>query len=49
MSDRFKYLSKDKQQRIQQLSLLIHNCRVYGVSLETQQEYLDELNELTKE
>ena len=40
---------EDKKQRIQQLSLLIHNCRVYGVSIETQQEYLDELNELTKE
>ena len=47
MKDRFKYFSKDKQQRIQQLSLIIHNCRVYGV--EVRKEYLDELNELTKD
>ena len=46
MKDRFKYLSKDKQQRIQQLSLIIHNCRVYGV--EVKQEWLDELNELSE-
>jgi hypothetical protein len=41
-----KYLSNDKQQRIQQLSLIIHNCRIYGV--EVKQELLDELNELTE-
>ena len=32
MSDRLKYLSKDKEQRKQQLSLLIHNCNVYRIS-----------------
>ena len=49
MSERLKYLSKDKEQRIQQLSLLIHNCNVYGIQDEAKQEYLDELNSLTKE
>jgi hypothetical protein len=43
---RFKHLSEDKEQRIQQLSLIIHNCRIYGVKVK--QELLDELNELTK-
>ena len=41
-----KYLSSDKEQRIQQLSLIIHNARIYGV--EVKQEWLDELNELSK-
>lgn len=27
------HLSKDKEQRKQQLSLIIHNCRVYGVEV----------------
>ena len=36
-----------KYQRIQELSLIIHNCRVFGVKVK--QELLDELNELTKE
>ena len=35
-----------KYQRIQELSLFIHNCRVYGV--EVKQEWLDELNELSE-
>ena len=39
-----KHLSKDKNQRIQQLNLLIHNCNVYGVKQETKQRYIDELN-----
>ena len=42
-----KYLSKDKEERLQQLSLIIHNARVYGV--EVKQEWLDEYNKLTKE
>ncbi len=42
-----EYLSNDKQQRIQQLSLIIHNCRIYGVKVK--QELLDELNELSEE
>ena len=42
-----KYLSKDKEERLQQLSLIIHNARVYGV--EGKQEWLDEYNKLTKE
>ena len=28
----------------EQLSLLIHNCNVYGVKQETKQKYIDELN-----
>jgi|TARA_R100001443_G_C3265569_1_gene156703 hypothetical protein len=39
-----EYLSKDKQQRKQQLALIIHNCRVYGV--EVKKELLDEYNKL---
>jgi len=42
-----KYYNKDKAERIQQLSLIIHNCRVYGIKVK--QEFLDELNELTKD
>jgi len=49
MSDRLKYLSKDKEQRKQQLSLLIHNCRIFGTSEEIRQEYVNELNKLNKE
>ena len=48
MSDRLKYLSKDKEMRIQQLSLLIHNCNVYGISNDVKQEYVNELNKLNK-
>ena len=48
MSDRLKYLSKDKGQRVQQLNLLIHNCNVYGVRDEIKQEYINELNKLNK-
>ena len=44
-----EHLSKDKNQRIQQLNLLIHNCNVYKVKSETKQEYIDELNRLEKE
>ena len=42
-----KHLSKDKQQRKQQLALIIHNCRVFGVKVK--QELLDEYNKLDKE
>ena len=41
-----EYYNKDKAERIQQLSLIIHNCRVYGIKVK--QEFLDELNQLTK-
>ena len=41
-----EWLSNDKQRRTQQLSLIIHNARIYGV--EVKQEWLDELNELSK-
>ena len=44
MVNKLKHLSKDKEQRIQQLNLLIHNCNVYGVDKEIRQKYIDELN-----
>ena len=49
MSDRLQYLSKDKEMRIQQLHLLIHNCNVYGISKEIKQKYIDELNSRDEE
>jgi hypothetical protein len=42
-----EHLSKDKQQRKQQIALIIHNCRVYGVKVK--QELLDEYDKLNKE
>ena len=46
MSDRLQYLSKDKEMRIQQLYLLIHNCRIFGASEDARKEYINELNRL---
>jgi len=43
-----KYLSKNKEERIQQLSLLIHNCNIYRVDEKIKQEYIDELDKLEK-
>ena len=43
---RLKWLDKDKEQRIQQLHLMIHNCQVYGIKVK--QELLDEYDKLTK-
>ena len=43
-----EHLSKDKEERVQQLNLLIHNCNVYGVRNEIKQEYINELNKLNK-
>ena len=40
---RLKHLSKDKEQRIQQLNLLIHNCSVYGVKESIKKIYKSEL------
>ena len=42
----FINISCPKYKRIQQLSLIIHNARIYGV--EVKQEWLKELNELSK-
>ena len=39
-----EHLSKDKEQRKQQLALIIHNCQVYGVKIK--QELLDEYNKI---
>ena len=41
-----RYVNKDKEDRINQLSLIIHNARIYGV--EVKQEWLNELNELSQ-
>ena len=41
-----EYLSKDKEQRKQQLALIIHNCNVHGVKIK--QELLNEYNKLNK-
>ena len=41
-----KYLSKDKEQRKQQVALIIHNCRVFGVKVK--QELIDKYNRLNK-
>ena len=42
-----EHLSKDKEQRKQQIALIIHNCNVYGVKVK--QELLDEYDKLNKE
>ena len=41
-----EHLSKNKKMRIQQLSLILHNCRIYGV--EPKKEIIDEYNKLNK-
>ena len=41
-----KWLSKDEDVRAQQLSLIIHNARIYGI--EVKQEWINELNKLNK-
>ena len=41
-----KHLSKNKEERLQQVSLIIHNCRIYGIKVK--QELLDEYDKLTK-
>ena len=43
---KFVNINCPKYQRIQELSLIIHNARIYGVKVK--QEWLDELNELSK-
>ena len=43
MVNKLKHLSKDKEQRIQQLNLLIHNCNVYRVKMSTIKIYESEL------
>ena len=40
---RLKYLSKNKEERIQQLHLMIHNCNVYRVKESTKKVYMNEL------
>jgi hypothetical protein len=41
-----KHLSENKEERKQQLSLIINNARIFGVKVK--QEWLDELNKLNK-
>jgi len=43
-----EHLSKNKEERIQQLYLLIHNCNIYGVKSEIKQKYINELDKLEK-
>ena len=45
---RLKLLSKNKEQRIQQLNLLIHNCNIYGVRNEIKQVYIKQLNKVNE-
>ena len=40
---RLKHLSKDKEQRIQQLNLMIHNCNVYRIKESIKKVYESEL------
>ena len=42
-----EHLSKNKEMRIQQLSLILHNCRIYGI--EPKKEIINEYNKLNKE
>ena len=44
-----EHLSKNKEERKQQIALIIHNCNVYGVKQETKQKYIDELESRSKE
>ena len=41
-----EHLSKNKEERIQQLNLLIHNCNVYGIDSKIKAKYLNELDKL---
>ena len=47
MSDKFKYLSKDPEQRVQQLAIIIQNCRVYRLELD--KDVVEEYNKLMSE
>ena len=42
-----EHLSKNKEERKQQIALIIHNCKVFGVKVK--QELLDEYDKLNKE
>ena len=44
---KFKYLSEDPKQRVQQLALIIQNCRVYRLELD--KDVVDEYNKLMAE
>jgi len=41
-----EHLSKNKEERLQQVALIIHNCKVFGVKIK--QELIDEYNKLNK-
>ena len=47
MSKKFKYLSEDPRQRVQQLAIIIHNCRIYRLELD--KEVVAEYNKLMSE
>ena len=42
----FVNINCPKYQRIQELSLIIHNARIYGIKVK--EEWIKELNELSK-
>jgi len=44
-----EHLSKNKEQRIQQLNLLIYNCNIYGVRSKIKQSYINELKRINNE
>ena len=46
MKDKLKYLSKNKEERLQQVSLIINNCKIHGIKVK--QYLIDEYNKLTK-
>ena len=43
---KFVNINCPKYKRIQELSLIIHNARIYGI--EVKEEWIKELNELSK-
>ena len=47
MSKKFKYLSEDPKQLVQQLAMIIHNCRIYNIELD--KDVVEEYNKLMSE
>tara|TARA_R110002012_G_scaffold190182_1_gene357766 strand:+ start:192 stop:371 length:180 start_codon:yes stop_codon:yes gene_type:complete len=46
-NNKFKYLSEDPKQRVQQLAIIIQNCRVYRLELD--KDVVAEYNKLMAE
>ena len=47
MSKKFKYLSEDPKQLVQQLAIIIQNCRIYNIELD--KDVVEEYNRLMSE